>query len=1015
MKSSTAILQILVMVVVAVGSMTVAMIEPAFADKMSLETHDLVISKLEQSLKEDKDGNTISLRPIRARLADLYADRARLRSMDEAEKDCGDCKGASDDRKKALKLYEIVVREADKDAKGPLLLQMAHLYEINDEPSKAQALYNQAVHLGTAVTTDVMAESLVGRAENSFGKGDFAKAKKDFESALKIASVGRRGQIMQRIAWCELNEGETQRAVDKIVQILKTPELMKRDSSNGPVFDSSFQEDLVRDLATFLAHGIVGSRQIALLEKFTPEPARRDVMKHFASECERLGQKRTAIEAWAAYVQYEGDNFARLEAKVRVTQIRYDLGEKAEALLGLKDATQFWKQNDCVKAAATSKKENGAEECALLQTRLRKLVIDWNRVEKAKPSKMVLEAYLAYLSKFDTDSEMTAWAAEAARSQKQYATAATLYYKSSLLASSQVNPKASVKEAARTKEILETGLVGEVEMAEISKDARTREVSYNHYLQLNPNGAIADKVRYQRAHVAYELGQSAEASNRFHEFAASAGCLPSAKSKDTAALCLEAADLDLDSLVQIKNHPVVQVRAAEYARNYPAHHSEYLKIARTSVLKQSEIVAPQQALTKLAEADLSGADKDEKIRIYKTRISLAEKAQNLAEVQHSAELLSSVAGLSAADHEFALGKIAWAAEMKLDFNQAYAVSRKMKLTNLRPDQRALRLALLAELSGHDSRPHDEEYLRVSHDSTGKALVRAKLVRSAHNPVREFAKYEQALKASPAVYARLALEIYARTGDKSVAERALRVRGVSKEPAGQVMARQFFLREFNKVEQKLASQRLNTRSDKATQKTLAERLKLLSENEKFANRAIAMHDWKLQLITLGSLSRENERTYSDIMTLPIPKGLKPQQRATYQKLVAGKAQVYENKHARIEQTLASLWKQTEAFKSLVTEFRGARPDVRRILGRELNMIVAVAPDNVRSSMVDEMRKAGQPPRAEEVAVARNAAKAQPFNAPSIAKLRDLEIGRGRETMVAYLDARLSKLKQQGVQQ
>jgi hypothetical protein len=78
-------------------------------------------------------------------------------------------------------------------------------------------------------------------------------------------------------------------------------------------------------------------------------------------------------------------------------------------------------------------------------------------------------------------------------------------------------------------------------------------------------------------------------------------------------------------------------------------------------------------------------------------------------------------------------------------------------------------------------------------------------------------------------------------------------------------------------------------------------------------------------------------------------------------------------------------------------------------------VAVAPDNVRSSMVDEMRKAGQPPRAEEVAVARNEAKAQPFNAPSIAKLRDLEIGRGRETMVAYLDARLSKLKQQGVQQ
>jgi hypothetical protein len=45
---------------------------------------------------------------------------------------------------------------------------------------------------------------------------------------------------------------------------------------------------------------------------------------------------------------------------------------------------------------------------------------------------------------------------------------------------------------------------------------------------------------------------------------------------------------------------------------------------------------------------------------------------------------------------------------------------------------------------------------------------------------------------------------------------------------------------------------------------------------------------------------------------------------------------------------------------------------------------------------------------EVASATRDARQSPFDASSLAKLRELEESRSRETMVAYLDARLSTL-------
>lgn len=970
----------------------VAATATARAEKMDAEIHTVVIQKLERALSEAKEDETVSLRPVRARLADLYAERARLRAMDEAEKNCDTCTGALEDRKRALKLYDAVVAEASKENRGPLMLQMAQLRELNNENKAALGLYETLIKEGGSKhKADILAEALIGRAEARFGRGDTDGAQRDFESALKLVGSGRKGVIMHRIAWCELNRGDQNKAVRSLIHILQTPALLTRESSEGPKFDVSFQEDVARDLATFLARGEVTSREIAMLENLAPERAKKETMKHFASECERLGQKKAAISAWAAVAKYESKSSDRLEALVRVAQIRFDLDQKKEALAGLQQATQAWTKGGC----------DDAEVCKNLETRMRELVIAWNKMEKKKPSGLLADAYVAYLSAFDGDIEMTEWAAEAARAQKRFGLAATLYHKASQLA-------AAAPKAKHSKEVLESAVVGEVEMAELSKDNRTREASYDHYLALNANGAIAAKIRYQRAHVAYERGDMKEASNRFHAFAVSGDCRTS-RAKETSQLCVQAADLDLDALVGLKEHALVQIRAAEYGQLFSSRRQEYTKIARTAVMKQAENEEPAQALAKLNEADLNGASSDDRVRLFKTRIALAEKAHDLNETHRSAQMLLATKGLSAADREFALGKIAWAAEMVLDFNEAYKISRQMRFSSLGKDERAMKLALLAELSGHDSRPHEEEFLKVSRDSFRKAFIRAKMVRGARNPVKELAKHESALRAYPSLYAQLALEIYAKTGDVGFAARALKVRGVNRDVAGLLLAREIFLKDFSKMDRLIASHRLRSSSDAVMKKSLAERLKLLSQADRTANQAIASHDWALQLVALTTLSRENRRVYNDIIALPVPKKLKGQARMTYMQMVESSARSYMHKSDQIDKKLTLLWGDRASEDALTGGYQTVRRELRPILAGEIRRLAQIAPAAIRTELLEQLQNGPQTPSDQQVLLARKEAKQQPFSVQTISKLRELEVGRGRETMVAYLDMRLLKLK------
>jgi hypothetical protein len=995
-RFSVSRLQILVITVILALSMGVTV----RAERMSSEMHSVVIEKLESTLKtvshsgaSDDNFDTIDLRPVRARLADLYAERARLRELEDTKSGTTKSKAAFSDRQKALALYEIVVKDAAREDRGPMLIQMSHLDLLVNEPAHAEAIFERLIREGTPThAPSIVAQAFAGRAEARFSRSQYTKAESDFKAAIALSTFSRQGPFLHRVAWCELNIGHQEAATSTLVHILKTPSLLQRESTDGAVTDLAFQEEVATDLATFLARGKITDTEIKSVIQMSPPGARLRILKHLASETERLGQTHPSLTAWTLAAELSKSDQEKLEMYVRVARLRYDAGQRDESLASLRDALNQWTKKGC------------SDDCDNLRKRLRNLVSDWTRAEQKVPSEQLLAAQLSFIAAFNDDIEITFGAAVTARTLKHATEAASLYHKSSLIAVHSDHPKA--------KEVMESSLVGEIEMAELSpkgpQNFELREQAYLHYLQYSPRGALAQKVRYQYARIPYEKGDMKLASERLETFATSNEC-HRADVGEAKQLCIQAADLDLDARVLLKNDRAVELGAITYARLYPTRRFDYLKIARTSALNQVTKMDPNSALNKLATINLSGASPDETNKIIKDRMTLAERAKSLGATESAARAMLETKHLSEHDREFALSRLAWVAEMSFDFERAYSISGKMKMAEMQPADRELRLSLLAELAGKDSRKHDEKFLKLSHDSRRRAIVSAKLVRNSHKPTVEFQKRSGDLLRYPDMAAPLAYEVYARSNDRRFAEKVLRIRAVAKHSAGRAIARQLFLNDFAKVEKKIATHVMRARSESQMQSSLKVRLKLLAEVEREGMKSIKTKDWTTQAVTLSVLSRELKRMHDEVVALPVPRSVRKKDRIQYQTLVAQNAQSFLLKRDAIEQKLVQFWANKDAVKSLGNDYISARPAARPLIARELRWLQHVAPQATSHELEQIIMSPSTAPSSHELAIATRSAKESPFDTSRLVKLRSLEQNRGRDTMVAYIDARLTEMK------
>lgn len=302
---------------------------------------DLLIGKFEKVYLNlpPEDESKI---PVTLRLADLLAEKARHLSNEEAAKTCTECGSGNRERERAIGYYSEVVNKISEDRRGRVLSQMGHLYELNGESNKAFDLYRKIIE--TDKNPEILAAAQNSQGDLMYRRRQFKEALKYYEGALNFKDFSNRGYARYRQAWCLFNMGELDTAKNILEEILKSPSLLTRSESRSDgiiSIDKQFQEEVSRDLATFVSRKGTTMADVEMIYNQSPESARVENVTYLANELERLGQASQSAGVWNFLLNKQSDPVKRLEAHVHLAQLesiqnhRDDSVEQFERALNL--------------------------------------------------------------------------------------------------------------------------------------------------------------------------------------------------------------------------------------------------------------------------------------------------------------------------------------------------------------------------------------------------------------------------------------------------------------------------------------------------------------------------------------------------------------------------------------------------------------------------------------------------------------------------------------------------------
>ncbi|MCM2282877.1 MAG: hypothetical protein NDI61_13640, partial [Bdellovibrionaceae bacterium] len=746
----------------------------------------------------------------------------------------------------------------------------------------------------------------------------------------------------------------------------------------------------------------------------SPEAAKVSNIAYLAAELERVGQAATSVEVWRLVEQRQSRPAARLESQVHLAQLEMNLGRRADALKDFEAAIGLWSTMDGCQEA----------NCAELKSRMRKFIVEWNRVEKKDPPAELFATYEAYLKTFPQEFDMRLWAAQVATQLKAYDRSMSLYDEAIRGLAAAIQPgRANGSALAEGKAMLEAATLGAVETAELSQKPEHLDRGYGLYLEHSPERKKVVEVRYQKAHLLYEKGDYNAAAVALRDVAMS-------NEAGSPEVKVQAAELALDSLVLVKNDTLIETWAREFADRLPGKRDEFLKLARTSVFNQvatgtdkstdkSTGTAQEdlaQAWVVLARFPVSEATPAEQATYWKNRLVLAEKMGKFADAREAAEALYQAPQASDADRQYALSRKAWLAELVLDFDGALTATEKMPAAAFdKQDQRWLKLALYADLAAKDSKPFLEKYLKDSSDAESRRVIAARLVRESGSPLKELEKQKSVLLGDAELYARLVLEVFAQTQNFDLLRQAVKQAGVEKSVSGRVIGRELVLNEFQTIQGKLSASQLNAETQKKLASSIKSRMSLLEQLEKLATRAVQLQDWTAQLVTLDRLARESERFYQEILALPVPAGLSGEDEQQYLALLSQQASPHQVRAQDVGRKVAEFWANETAIPQLKASLAAEHGPLRKVLAQELALVQATAPDAKKSDLqsllaLSETRTEASPdrPTRELLEAARRSVRENPMHRQAVSRLLELERQAGREVMATYLETRLSTL-------
>lgn len=893
----------------------------ATAERLDLQTHNLMIQKLEGALS-DMRGQSGEGR-ILLRLADLYSDRARLMSLAGAAPKTEEISRA--DRLKAIGYYKSALKLVPPDDQAKSLLQMAHLYSLSGDENKSREVFENILRQTASYSQEVLRVVYMGLGEHHYLEGKFEKAEKYFNMAQKH---GLKSQALYyRLSWCLINRGDVSNAKKYMMLILK--------SANKDETEISLKKDVARDLATILSRESVTEDKINEFLIYSDEGSKIENLFYLGEECDRLDNRSCSRLVWSKLLHAKDLSTDRaLDIELRQAKNFLTAGDVDQALMHFQEFN---------KKITTSSCEN-ADSCKELSARARNLVYSWIKKEKATPSPQLLSALNAYIKTAPTDYEMSLWAGHIARELNRV-DQAIAHYKSTADTSAKGLPTSvaeSNKNIILQRRTMINALLLEIECAESTQNHDKMKAAYEHYLKLNSQGRETEMVKSQHA----ALTRQEDVKFAIEKFANGKG---------------SAADFEA-------------------------------------------------ALERLKLTPLLGSTQDEKIKIYRNQIQIAEALKDLATVEEAAIRILQVKPLTAEDREFALGRRLWVAEARLDFVRARDIARSMQMPNLSAEDRLLKIAILTELSGVSARLAYGQYLERAKNKFQANVVRGKIIRESKYPWAELKKHKSFLMKSPALLAEVIFEVYAKSPRQNELKPYLKYSFVRNSSYGPMFLRFQAIEQDKPFDYKLRSHKIFSRNEKVLQKHIRERMLLLKSANKMVSKAQKARDITLQIIALSRVARENQRFHDELLQLPIPRDLSKTEAANYKRGIKLWATEFATVAVNVNKKIDALFNNSHYLKSLFSVAKNDLGARKKVALYELQILAKSAPSGrVTAEIASLLKKSNESGSVRELSTARSRVRNDPFDRDRIEQLRALEMEHGSRTMVAYLEARIDEIK------
>lgn len=938
----------------------------SYAEGLDLSTHNTLIGKLEGSVKDINDKETRS--KIYLRLADLFADKARILDANKLEK------AAKNDREKAVDYYLAAYKTKAESDEARILLQLSHLYALLNQSHKAEKIFKNIIADRRNRSKKLVGEAYAGLGELEFRKSNFKSAEKYFRRAIAYP-ISKKVDVLQRLAWCEFNDGNYRTAEKIALNTLKEPNL-----------SDAQKIDLSRDLTTFMAKNSITTAKINTLMSVTPNNAKKQNLFYLGQEADRLGNHSGSILVWAQVSQLEGITKEE-KAEMKLRQAQSAIDEKKFAT-GLKDYAEFFQEFDRLSC-------NKNDICGELKAKSRNLVHNWIKQEKASPSIHLKQGLVIYSDNNGDDVEMIQWTGNIARFQKDYELATRKYAQAAKVA----------KEKKQTDSLLAL-----LETAEESDSINIMRNAYNTYLNIQPTGSKASEVKYQLAYLLYREKKYAEAAIAFNKVTGDKSLSLTTRE--------QAADLSLDALAIVEDRNKIEDYALSYAQTFPKNKVKFSTVARKAMVNDALIIFKsakgndskiKSALNKLKKAPLLGASQHEILVLEKNKLEMTTELRQLDETDRYAVSILKNKQATAQDKEDALAKRLWVAESKLYFKTAYNIAQQMKFSNLDRASRELKMGILADLAGKNPKSYYENYIKYVSSRRAANVIRLELIKTARRPWSEFKNYERALLSTPDLYTQALVDVYGQEPNIKLLDKYARKNFLRADSGASALYYQLELATFDKYRQAFKGLKLSSRSDSQLAITLNLRIRRLNELESYTNQLLARGHFGVQIRALDLLSKEYNRLYWQILGLPVPKGLKVVQRKEYKKLIEAKALPYKQKSDQIQSQSKELWSSNKQLDSMLAELDKTSNGAKSLLIKDLNGIKTYAPKSIASKIASSI-KDSQASKHQLLVKEFNKLKEDPFNTRQIERIKTLEAQRGKTAMVAFLESREEALKQ-----